>query len=149
MGGTRVTFRQQLRGGRRISQAPAADHRVAVQLGPLPWLRRYRLASSAPLPPATAGAIDCRSCAIGCAALTPSSLAQWEDSIRLVESTFSQRHAPDSRRPRQPACGPSCPLGRPAAADPAVASAGGAADPPPATAAALNGLIRLQQMARW
>ena len=57
---------------------------------------------------------------------------------QAVEQPFQPRHAPHSRRPRQPAGGPCCPLGRPAAADPGGTQAGGATDPPPATAAALK-----------
>ena len=85
-----------------------------------------------------AGGFDGLGCAFGCLALSPSALVERGGPIRLVGSTFSQRHAPHSRRPRQPAGGPGGPLGRPAAADPDGSQAGGAADPPPATAAALN-----------
>jgi len=82
---------------------------------------------------------DRRGCAIGCAALSPSALAERAGPIRLAGSTFSQRHAPHPRRPQQPAGGPGGPLGRPAAADPAAVQAAGTADPPPARATALNG----------
>jgi hypothetical protein len=82
-----------------------------------------------------AGGFDGLGCAIGCPALSPSALMERGGPIRLVGSTFSQRHAPHSRRPRQPAGGP---LGGPAAADPDGAQAGSATDPPPPTAAALN-----------
>jgi hypothetical protein len=84
----------------------------------------------------SAGAIDGRGCAIGCPALSPSALAKWAGQIRLLGSTFSHRHAPYSRRPRQPPGSPRCPLGRPATADPAHAQAAGAANPLPASAAA-------------
>ena len=88
--------------------------------------------------PISAGAIDRCGCAIGCQGMSPSALLERADLIRLVGSTFSQRHAPHSRRPRQPAGGPGGPLGRPAAADPDGAQAGSATDPPPPTAAALK-----------
>jgi len=86
----------------------------------------------------TAGAFDGLGCAIGCPALSPSALMKRGGPIRLVGSTFSQRHAPHSRRQRQPAGGPGGPLGRPAASDPDGAQTGGSTDPPPPTAAALN-----------
>jgi hypothetical protein len=63
-------------------------------------------------------AIDGCVCAIGRAAQSASALAKWAGQIRLVGSDFTERHAPHSRRPRQPAGGPCCPLGRPTATDP-------------------------------
>ena len=51
---------------------------------------------------------------------------------------FQPRHAPHSRRSHQPSGRSHRPLGRSAAADPAGAAARGAADPPPAKAAALK-----------
>lgn len=78
-----------------------------------------------------------RACAIGCPALSPSAVAQRAGPI-AVASIFSQNHASDSRRPRQPPGSPDRPLGRPAAADSDDAQAIGAADPPPASADALN-----------
>ena len=41
------------------------------------------------VPGASAGAIDARGCAIGCAALSPSALAERAGPIRLAGSTFS------------------------------------------------------------
>ena len=84
------------------------------------------------------GASDGRGCAIGCPALSPSVLVDQGGPIRLLGSTFSQRHAPHSRRPRQPAGGPCCPLGRPATADPRDVQAFGAPDQASASAAALK-----------
>ena len=81
---------------------------------------------------------DGRSCAFGCVALSPSLRAQRACQIRLGRSTFSSRHAPHSRQPRQPAGSPHGPLGRTATANPDVTPACGAADPPAATGGALK-----------
>ena len=85
-----------------------------------------------------AGMNASRACAIGCPALSPSAVVERAGPIRVVASTFSHRHAPDLRQPCQPAGSPDRPVGRSAAADPTDAQALGAADPPWASAEALN-----------